>query len=392
MAQAQKTARAEKRAKAAAGKTALAPISPLPAADWLAQYREKNLRIFNARPVKKSKYSSIPRLESLLAKPGGGAKNLVPKISGAPATVLGFDEALKTMPEKLRQILEKEETCRDQFGAFVNANFSSGFVVVVGKECDGKTIRADLAIPDGACAKGFFIIEKGVKATIVEKISGSGASLYAQTVSIEDGANACVARLHLASGGIIDYQQCIAGNGSALVNSNAWFGGGLVRANADIILDGEGCRAEDFSVLLCEGREQFDLNYSSIHRAAGSFSHNIFNSCLKDGSRCVYDGMIRIEESASKTNALLETHSMILGSQASSNQIPQLEIKTDDVKATHSATVAHIEDDELFYLQAKGIPGKQAKKMVVLSFLETVVLKLPEIAREGIIENIERKL
>ncbi len=380
MAQAQKTAPAKNAPQAAR------------AEDWLAQYRGKNLEIFNARPIKKSKYSSIPRLEALLAKPTAGAKAPMPKITGGPVRVLAFEEALNAMPGQMRQILEKEEPTRDQFGAFVNANFSSGFVAVVGRECDGKTIRAELSLPDGVCAKGFFIFEKGVKAAIVMEISGSGTLLYNETAHVQDGASACIARLHLASGGIIDYQQCIVGKGSELVNSNAWFGGGLVRANADVILDGEGCRAEDFSVLLSEGKEQFDLNYSSIHRGAGSFSHNIFNSCLKGESRCVYDGMIRIEESASKTNALLETHSMILGNNASSNQIPQLEIKTDDVKATHSATVAKIEEDELFYLQAKGIPGEEAKKMVVLSFLESVVLKLPQAAREGIMENIERKL
>ena len=65
---------------------------------------------------------------------------------------------------------------------------------------------------------------------------------------------------------------------------------------------------------------------------------------------------------------------------------------TDDVKATHSATVAHIEEDELFYLQAKGIPREEAQRMVVKSFLESIVLKFPAGAQDAVAAEIEKKL
>ncbi len=354
---------------------------------WLSEYREKNRAIALARPVRKSKYSSISKLEDLLQKPS--AKIRMPKISGAEVAAIRIDEALKKNPEKIAAALSREELPKDQFGAFVNANFDSGFVLELGAECAGKKIGVDLHLEDGSCAKGIYLVAEGVEVEIVEKISGSGTALYGETAHIGDGGRLSLARLHLADAKMIDYQQCIAGKDAALVNSNAWLAGGLVRADACIVLDGKGGRAEDYSILLCGGASQFDLNYSSIHRAEGTFSHNIFNSVLRDESRCVYDGIIRIEPGGSKANALLETHSMILGEKASSNQIPQLEIKTDDVKATHSATVSKIDDDELFYMQSKGITLEDAKKMAVAGFLEGVVLRLSQGARDKIMNAIE---
>lgn len=387
----QKTAIARK--TAIAGRDLLNAKSrpgPAGAMDWLSQYHEKNRAIAQARPVRKSKYMSISRLEGMLQKPS--AKIRMPKIVGADVAAIPIEQALKKIPEKIAAALSREEGPKDQFGAFVNANFDSGFVLELGKECNGKKIEVELSLSDGSCAKGIYLVAGGIEVEVVEKISGSGTILYSETAHIGDGARLSIARLHHAHAKIIDYQQCIVGKDAMLVNSNTWLGGELVRADACIILDGNGSRAEDYSILLSAGKEQFDLNYSSVHKAPGSFSHNIFNSVLQDESRCVYDGIIRIEPSGSKTNALLETHSMILGGKASSNQIPQLEIKTDDVKATHCATVSKIDDDELFYMQAKGIPIEEARKMAVIGFLEGVVLRLPQNARERIMREIEVKV
>ncbi len=360
--------------------------------NWLSAYRQKNREIFESRPVKKSKYTSITKLEEMLKGAQAKALQQVPELSGAKVAVMGFAQALEEMPRLLEEIFSREERAKDQFEAFVNANFATGFVVVLGKECEGKTVEAGLKLRQGVCAKGIFIFEKGVNATVFARVFGAEGALYSETVFVQDGASAGLVRMHSAQGKMITYQQCILGKDARFANGNAWLAGELVRANTTNILDGQGSRAEDYSLLLAAGAEQFDINYSSVHRAPDTFSHSIFNSALKDRSRAVYDGMIRIEEGGSRTNALLETHSMILGKEASSNQIPQLEIMTDDVKATHSATVAHIEEDELFYLQAKGIPREEAQRMVVKSFLESIVLKFPAGAQDAVAAEIEKKL
>ncbi len=358
--------------------------------DWLEEYREKNRLIFEQKPLKKSKYTSIARLEGLLKAPSKA--EVLPKITGGSAMVMRFSEAAEKMPGVLAGILAKEEKAKDQFEAFINANFANGFVAIIGKECDGKTLTVELSLGEASCGKGIIVVEKGVKAGIIEKITGNGNLLYSESLYVMEGGSACYSRIHEARGSVIDYQQCIIEKDSSIVSNNSWFEGGLVRANTCNMLEGKGSRAEDYSLLLASGNSHYDINYSSVHRAPDSSSHSIFNSVLRGESKAVYDGMIRIELGGARANALLETHSMILGDKASSNQIPQLEIKTDDVKATHSATVAHIEEDELFYLQAKGIPGEDARKMVVKSFLESIVFKLPQETGNMIADEIESRL
>lgn len=359
--------------------------------DWLSAYKEKNRIIFDARPLKKSKYTSISRLEELLISEKGPQVKILTKVGKAHGPMT-LKKALSEMPEKIALILSKEERAKDQFEAYINANFDENAecVVIIPMGCAEVTLEIEL--PQGSCAKYFIIAEKGADVNIIEKIKAKGSALANETVYAEGNQTIKLTKIYLESKNLISCQQCILGKDARLVNGNAWLAGSFVRTNTCNILDGQGSAVEDYSLLLASGTEHYDINYSSVHRAKDTFSHNIFNSALKDNSRAVYDGMIRIEEGGARANALLETHSMILGSGASSNQIPQLEIKTDEVKATHSATVAHIEEEELFYLQAKGIQREEAQRMVVKGFLESIVLKLPQGAREEIIARIDKKL
>lgn len=368
-----------------------ASIAPNTSNGWLSSYRQKNLEIFNARPVKKSKYTSIAKLEELLVSKKGPQIKIANK-GGKVKGPMTLKEASGELPERVELILSKEEKAKDQFEAYINANFDEDAkcVIIVPQECGH--LELDVELPEGACAKYFIIAEKNVDVDIIEKVNAKGNALVNETIYLEGNQTVTLTKIHTEKNNLVSYQQCILGKDAKLVNNNSWFEGNLVRANTNNILDGEGSRVEDYSLLLASGKGHFDISYGSMHRAPNSFSHSIFKSALKDESKSVYDGMIKIEPSGGKTNALLETHSMILGEKASSNQIPQLEIKTDDVKATHSATVAHVEEDELFYLEARGVSAGEAKKMVVKGFLESIVLKLPEVCRSAVTAEIDRKL
>jgi Fe-S cluster assembly scaffold protein SufB len=93
--------------------------------------------------------------------------------------------------------------------------------------------------------------------------------------------------------------------------------------------------------------------------------------------------MIRIEKTAKNSRAYLAEHGMILGKDARADAIPGLEIETNDVKATHSASVAQINDEELFYIMSRGLTEDEAKKLIIVGFFEPVVerIPVPEIAR-----------
>ena len=102
--------------------------------------------------------------------------------------------------------------------------------------------------------------------------------------------------------------------------------------------------------------------------------------------------MIKIVKEAKNSRSYLAHHAMILERSAKSDAIPGLEIDNNEVKATHSASVAQIDEEQLFYLMARGLSPDEARKMVVLGFFEPVLSRVPiEQTREGARFMIEGK-
>ncbi len=342
----------------------------------LEEYRQQNKKIASSRPLKKSKYTSIAKLDNLAAGKFGETK-LAVKFEGS-GNIFTIEEFAKNEPDFFWKILAAEEKPKDQYEALINSDFKAGFVLMVGKSANKTVLNLKIDAKSGTCAKYFIVIKEGVEVAIIEQIDTNGIAMIGETVYIMDGASATIAKMHHEQANLFSYQQCIIEKNASLVNNNTWLTGDLVRANTTNILNGDGASAKEYSLLVAKKNGHFDLNYSSIHRCQNGFSHCVFKSVLKDESMNVFDGMIRIEEPADKSNALLECHAMLLSDQSKSNQIPGLEIKTDDVSATHSATVARIDDEQIFYLASRGIPVNEARKMISESFLESVAFMLPQ--------------
>jgi len=95
---------------------------------------------------------------------------------------------------------------------------------------------------------------------------------------------------------------------------------------------------------------------------------------------------------AKNSKSYLAHHAMILERTAKSDGIPSLEIDNNEVRATHSASVAQIDEEQLFYLEARGLPFDEARKVIVLGFFEPVLSRVPiEQTREGARFMIEGK-
>lgn len=356
---------------------------------WLKEFRERNSKVFLEKPLKKSKYTNIPELDSFLE--GTKKSEAEIKLFGG-GKLFSLEEALEKFPREIENILKKEQKPKDQYEGFINSNFGQGFVVVIGKKDNNKTIKIEIGLKDKSVTKYFIIVKQGVKVNLIERLKSNGKVFCGRTVFIKEGSEVGHVKLNDLGKVSFLYEQLIVEKDASIENTDFWFKGKIVRGNKADVLNGEGARVKDYNILLSKNKEHFDLNFVSVHRAADSFSHCIFKAVLRDESKNVFDGMIIIEENASGTNALLECHSMILGDKASSNQIPGLEIKTDDVKVTHSATITRVDENELFYLGSKGISIEEAKKMAVEGFLESVVFKVSEELREPLMNEIEKNL
>jgi Fe-S cluster assembly protein SufB/Fe-S cluster assembly protein SufD len=114
-------------------------------------------------------------------------------------------------------------------------------------------------------------------------------------------------------------------------------------------------------------------------------------SILRNKSKSLFKGMIRIEEKATKANSFLSGRSILLDKDAKSDSIPGLEILTNDVKATHSASVAPIDEEQIFYLETRCLSKKEAERTIIEGFLEPLSRKMSYQVRAWIAYLIESK-
>jgi Fe-S cluster assembly protein SufD len=107
----------------------------------------------------------------------------------------------------------------------------------------------------------------------------------------------------------------------------------------------------------------------------------------------VYSGLIKVEEGAQKTDAFQQNRNLVLDRTSRADSIPNLEIAANDVRCTHGATVSQVEEEHIFYLQARGIPRTEAQKLVVEGFFRPVIDRIPVEEIQGFLqEAIARKV
>ena len=106
-----------------------------------------------------------------------------------------------------------------------------------------------------------------------------------------------------------------------------------------------------------------------IHAAPKTQSRTNIKGVVDGDGQAFVNGTIKVLPAAVGTNAFLEERILLLSPNSKAEAIPNLEIKTDDVKCSHAATIGKIDEEEIFYLQSRGISDKQAKEMIVEGFL-----------------------
>ena len=146
--------------------------------------------------------------------------------------------------------------------------------------------------------------------------------------------------------------------------------------NLKVYLKGDGSRAEVLGIIPGKGHTYFDITVSVIHQGVNTSAYTHVRGVLFDESKAQFRGLIRIDKGANKTSSLLENRMLILGQGARADSIPSLEIEADDVKASHAATIGRIDEQQLFYLQSRGIERKTATRMVVDGFFEPIISEI----------------
>jgi Fe-S cluster assembly protein SufD len=165
-------------------------------------------------------------------------------------------------------------------------------------------------------------------------------------------------------------------------------GARIMRHDIGIALKGEGADCTMNGVYLADGERLMDTHTSLDHAMPHGTSHEVYKGILTGKSKAVFNGRIIVQLDAQKTDAKQTNRALLLSDEATINSNPQLEIFADDVKCTHGAAVGQLDEEAMFYLQARGLTRAAARDMLLHAFAGEVIagLKIPAL-REQIEAN-----
>ncbi len=234
----------------------------------------------------------------------------------------------------------------------------------------------------------------GASASVVEELVASDASagatgqaLFTGTTEVYLGTAATLRMTSLQElpTTVICFQHRGAnvGDGATLHWAMAQLGSRLVRSRVDNRLIGDRSTVEQVEIVFGSEDQLFDLTSYTRHTGRDTTGTLLSKGALLDRSRSYMKGLIEIEKSAVGTDSYLGEFGMNLSKHARAVAIPSLEIDQPDCRrAAHSSSVGPIDEVQLFYLESRGIPPDEARKFVVLGFLEPVVARVPLVSAQ----------
>ena len=175
--------------------------------------------------------------------------------------------------------------------------------------------------------------------------------------------------------------------GTTVNNFTITLSGKIVRNNKQVLLNQDHSEVSLFGLYLLNGKQHVDNFLYIDHAVPNCLSNQLYKGIMDGTSTGVFNGRIMVRKDAQKTNAFQSNNNLILNDGATINTKPQLEIFADDVKCSHGATSAQLDQEHMFFLRARGLSEAAAKKMLLNAFLSDVVT---EIKSEAVVDYLEQ--
>ena len=235
------------------------------------------------------------------------------------------------------------------------------------------------------------VAEEHSSATLIESFVSTGDQQYltdaVAEIIVKDGARLEHYRVQRESDNAFHTSLTSAelGRHGSYDTTSINLGGRLSRHDVSVVMDNEGaeCRVDGLYLV---GSDQHTDTHSVIdHQQPHCNSHQLYKGILHGNARAVFNGKIFVREGAQKTDAMQTNKNLLVSPQARVDTKPQLEIYADDVKCAHGAAVGQIDQEELFYLQTRGINPELARSLLTYGFAEEVIEKIK-------IESIKQQL
>jgi Fe-S cluster assembly protein SufD len=288
----------------------------------------------------------------------------------------------------------------DKFAALNAAAVSGGSFLYVPRGVDVEVPIQSyhwLDVAGSIMPRTLVVVEEGASVTYIDEY----ASAYQEETAFSNGA----VELYVGQGAhlryvslqnwernVLHFNTIRSSTGKdATVNSLVVsLGSQLSRTNVEAGLVAEGSDSEMLGMYFADSDQVLDHHTLQDHISPNAHSDLLYKGALRDESLAVFSGLIRVEPGAQKTDAYQTNRNLILGTdEAMAVSLPNLEIMADDVKCSHGSTTGQVDDVELFYLMSRGIPRKEAEKLVVFGFFGEVTSRVPF---KGLKQKLDRAI
>jgi len=303
-----------------------------------------------------------------------------------------FREALFTSPGLVANLLKRlNRPGKEKFQAFADALGRDGLFVYVpqGVVADGVAVVKLL----GEMAAGMTVtrsliwLEPGAELKLVldsqnkcQTSAGTSLLLAKTDLVLEEDA-----KLHFSDTSDLPqevtnlrYNQAKIARGAKLDWTYAAAATANGKQSLEVNLEGEGAEAEISGIYFPAEGQKISVDTVQNHLAPHTRSNLLFRGAAIGDGEAIWRGMIYVDPVAQKTDGYQSNQNLMLGERSEIKSIPGLEICADDVSCSHGATVGRIDETELFYLQARGIPLVEAERLIVEGFFAEIIGKIPD--------------
>jgi len=294
-------------------------------------------------------------------------------------------------------------TDTDRFSALHAACWSGGqFLYVPRGVSVEQPLHALSAMSDGGSdfAHTLVILEEGAEATLLTETvstSDTAAGLHCGAIELILAPGARLRYVNLQNWGTgvwhFAHQKAVIDRESSLQWTIGALGSRLSKVNQEVALVGPDAECQVNGAMFTEGKQHLSYHTLQHHQAPHCRSDFLYKTALQDQSRTVWRGMIKVDQIAQQTNGYQRNDNLLLSNTARADSIPGLEIEADDVRCTHGSTSGTVDEEQVFYCQARGLTRNESIRMIVTGFFQHIFDRISiESVRDALGEAIAQRV
>ena len=368
----------------------------------LPTLRDEEWRYTNVKPIAEGKYELVTDTAEI------DAAKLSPYLSDSDINLVFIDGVLSTSlsqlqklptgvhiaslhqafsqdPERIQKLVELSGFSHNTFSDLNKAFLAFGSYIQID---DNVAMQPTLHLlfvaterqqPQAIFPRSLIEIGKCSRAQVVETHFGFGEHAYfnntATNIWLQPNSQIqhCKLQVESLAGMHMSHTTLVLERDARAESFNFNCGAKLARNNIDVLLRGEGSELLIDGLYLTRAGQHVDNHTTVLHQVGNTQSSQTYKGILSGKSRAVFNGKIVVKKDAQLTNAFQLNRNLLLDDQSEVNTKPELQIDANDVKCSHGAAIGPINPDEMFYLESRGIPARQAAVLLCRGYANDVV-------------------